>query len=48
MENIPSNNKGDAKLDLSDQELGDEDMEVVIQYALQNSKVSVSQLFVFE
>ncbi len=39
LEKIPSDKKENAKLDLSSQELTDQDMEVVIQYALQNSKV---------
>jgi hypothetical protein len=40
LENISAHKRDGSELDLSGQELGDQDMQVVIQYALTNSNVS--------
>ena len=42
LETISPENKGNAELDLSKQELADQDIEVVIQYALENRKVKTT------
>jgi len=43
-EKISADKRKDSKLDLSNQELTDQDMPVVVQYALENNKVSAQKL----